>query len=108
MNIATPIAPQVLNAAAAMLSVNIPDLTPGVLLDALKSYNGSSVSAEHSSSAHPEPPYSRKEAAKFLDVSLPTIDRYLATGLLKRVRITAHTVRIAPESVRALIEGCVK
>jgi len=108
MNIATPISPQVLNGITAMLLPNIPGLTSAKLMAALECYNAASASAERSTPAHPEPPYTRKEAAKFLDVSLPTIDRYLASGLLKRVRFTAHTIRITPESVRALIEGGVK
>ena len=108
MNIATPISPQVLNGITAMLLTNIPGLTSAHLLEALKCYNGADAHAGHPTSAHPEPPYTRKAAAALLDVSLPTIDRYLAAGLLKRVRITAHTVRITPESVRALIEGGTK
>ena len=105
MNIATPISPQVLNGITAMLQANIPSLTSAQLLEALKCYSGTDAHAGRSTSAHPEPPYTRKKAAEFLNVSLPTIDRYLASGLLKRVRITAHTVRITSESVRALIEG---
>ena len=108
MNIASPISPQVLNGITAMLQANIPGLTAAQLLDALKCYSGADAHAGGLASAHPEPPYTRKAAAALLEVSFPTIDRYLASGLLKRVRITAHTVRITPESVRALIEGGTK
>ena len=108
MNIASPISPQVLNGITAMLQANIPGLTAAQLLDALKCYSGADAHAGGLASAHPEPPYTRKAAAALLEVSLPTIDRYLAAGLLKRVRITAHTVRITPESVRALIGGGAK
>ena len=101
MIIASPISPQVLNGITAMLQANIPGLTSVQLLDALKCYSGADALAGHAMPAHPEPPYTRKAAAALLDVSLPTIDRYLAAGLLKRVRIT-------PESVRALIEGGTK
>ena len=105
MIIASPISPQVLNGITAMLQANIPGLTSAQLLDALKCYRGADALAGCTTPAHPEPPYTRRKAAEFLNVSLPTIDRYLASGLLKRVRITAHTVRITSESVRALIEG---
>lgn len=105
MNIAIPISPQVLNGVTAMLLTNIPGLTSAKLMAALECYNSTGAPAGHLASAHPEPPYTRKKAAEFLDVSLPTIDRYLAAGLLKRVRLTAHTVRITPESVRALLAG---
>ena len=105
MIIASPISPQVLNGITAMLQANIPGLTPSQLLEALKFYSGTDAHVGRATPSHPEPPYTRRKAAEFLNVSLPTIDRYLAAGLLKRVRITAHTVRITPESVRALIEG---
>ena len=108
MRFLLPITPQVLNGITAMLSANIQDLTPKKLLDALESYNDVGDHLAPLASAHPEPPFTRKKAAEFLDVSLPTIDRYLAVGLLKRVRFTAHTVRITPESVRALVGGGAK
>ncbi len=108
MIIASPISTQVLNGITAMLQANIPGLTSVQLLDALKCYSGDDAHVEHATPARPEPPYTRKAAAALLDVSLPTIDRYLAAGLLKRIRITAHTVRITPESVRALIGGGAK
>ena len=108
MKVLFPISPQVLNGITAMLSANIQNLTPKKLLDALESYDDIGDHLVPQASVHPEPPYTRKKAAEFLNVSLPTIDRYLAAGLLKRVRITAHTVRISPESVRALIGGGAK
>ena len=88
-----------------MLSPYVSELTSKNLLSALKSYNDPGASDERPVAAHPEPPYTRKGAAAFLGVSLPTIDRYLAAGLLDRVRLTAHTVRITPESVHALLKG---
>ena len=99
------IAPEILMASVAMLSPFVPGLTTDKFLAALKSYNGSGASDERRVTAHPEPPYTRKGAASFLGVSLPTIDRYLAAGLLDRVRLTAHTVRNTPESVQALLKG---
>ena len=101
MNISTRISPQIINAAVALLSASIPELSAAKLMDALKTYDGGgSAHAER-----PERPYTRKEAAQLLGVSLPTIDRYMASGRLKRVRFSAHAVRIAPESVRALLDG---
>ena len=37
--------------------------------------------------------------------ALPTIDRYMANGTLKRIRYSAHSVRITQESVHNLMEG---
>jgi len=102
MNISTRISPQILNAAVTLLSAHVPDLTPARLVDALRSYTGPGSSSH---AERPERPYTRKEAAHLLGISLPTIDRYMATGRLKRVRFSAHAVRIAPESVRALLDG---
>jgi excisionase family DNA binding protein len=101
MNISTRISPQIINAAVALLSASIPELSAAKLIDALKTYDG--VGSPHAE--RPERPYTRKEAAQLLGVSLPTIDRYMASGRLKRVRFSAHAVRIAPESVRALLDG---
>ena len=102
------IAPEILMASVAMLSPSVPGLTMDNILAALKSNNGPDASGEHAVAAHLEPPYTRKGVADFLRGSLPTIERYLAAGFLKRVRITAHTVRITSESVRVLIKGGTK
>ena len=95
---------ETLNAATAVLSPYIPDLSPTVLMKALETYNENKEPTAQKSS-RPEKPYTRQEAAELLGVALPTIDRYMANGTLKRIRYSAHSVRITQESVHNLMEG---
>jgi len=95
---------EILNAATVMLSPYIPGLSATVLIKALEPYNENKEPTVQKSS-RPEKPYTRQEAAELLGVALPTIDRYMAKGTLKRIRYSAHSVRITPESVHNLMEG---
>ena len=105
MRTTTTIPSEILNAASAMLSSFIPDLSPAALLKALESYNEDKEAATPKRLPRPEKPYTRQQAADLLGVSLPTIDRYMADETLKRIRYSAHSVRITPESVHRLMEG---
>ena len=102
----TPQVPsEILNAATALLSPYIPDLSPTVLLKALESYHEDKEANAPKRPPRPEKPYTRQQAADLLGVSLPTIDRYMADETLKRIRYSTHSVRITPESVNRLMEG---
>ena len=104
MRTTTKIPSEILNAATAVLSPYIPDLSATVLMKALETYNeDKELTAQKSS--RPEKPYTRQQAAELLGVALPTIDRYMANGTLKRIRYSAHSVRITQESVHNLMEG---
>lgn len=94
------ISPVVLKAATDLLSPFVPELSPRALVDALKSHN--SAIAPSASFAKP---LSRKEAACLLGVSLPTINRLLNRGDLKRIRVTPGVVRIDAASVHTLLNG---
>lgn len=96
---------EILNAAVAMLSPYVPSLSTAVLLKALESYNEDNESSASKPNPRPEKPYTRQRAAELLEVSLPTIDRYMANGTLKRIHYSAHSVRITPASVHSLMEG---
>ena len=96
---------EILNAATALLSQYVPGLSANDLLKAIKSYNMDSEVATPKQNARPQKPYTRQEAAELLGVAMPTIDRYMANGTLKRIRYSAHSVRITPESVHSLMEG---
>ena len=96
---------ETLNAATAMLASYIPGLSATVLMKALETYNEDKETAAPKQSSRPEKPYTRQQASDLLGVSLPTIDRYMANGTLKRIRYTTHSVRITPESVHNLMEG---
>lgn len=97
--------PEILNATTAMLSPYIPDLSATVLMKALETYNEDNEATAPKQNLRPQKPYTRQEAAKLLEVSLPTIDRYMANGTLKRIRYSAHSVRVTQESVHNLMEG---
>ena len=96
---------EILNAATAVLSPYIPGLSATVLMKALETYNEGKETAAPKQSSRPEKPYTRQQASDLLGVSLPTIDRYMANGTLKRIHYSAHSVRITPESVHNLMAG---
>ena len=96
---------EILNAATALLSPYIPGLSATMLMKALETYNEDKESVATKQNSRPEKPYTRQEAAELLGVALPTIDRYTANGTLKRIRYSAHSVRITPESVHNLMAG---
>ena len=105
MNNPNNIPSEILNAATALLASYIRDLSPAVLLKALETYNEDKNAATTKQNSRPEKPYTRQQAAELLGVALPTIDRYMANGTLKRIRYSAHSVRITQESVHNLMEG---
>lgn len=106
MTISSKIPFEILNAATALLSQYVPGLSANDLLKAIESYNmDSEATAAPKQNARPQKPYTRQEAAELLGVAMPTIDRYMANGTLKRIRYSAHSVRITPESVHSLMEG---
>ena len=94
---------EIVTAAAAMLSTCIPGLTPAALLNALENINAPNASPDRD--ARPQKPYTRKGAAEMLGVSVPTVDRYMATGRLTRVRYSPRAIRISADSVYKLMKG---
>ena len=98
---------EILNAATAVLSPYFQELTPEVLLKALETYNEEKTVVAPKQPQRPEKPFKREEVAELLDLSIPTIDRYMASGKLQRIHYSSHEVRIPPESVYKLMrEGC--
>ncbi len=95
--------PEIVAAAVTMLSTCIPGLTPAALLNALENINHPNASLDKD--ARPQKPYTRKGAAEMLGVSVPTVDRYMATGRLTRVRYSPRAIRISADSVHALMNG---
>ena len=96
---------EILNAATAVLSPYFQDLSPEVLLKALETYNETKEEVPANQPQRPEKPFKREEAAELLGLSIPTIDRYMAQGKLKRIRYSSHEVRITPNSIYKLMEG---
>ena len=90
-------------AAVGLLLPYIPNISSDNLKKALETINDPNTATEKD--PRPQKPYTRKGAAEMLGVSLPTIDRYMASGLLTRVRYSARAVRISADSVHSLMEG---
>ena len=105
MRTSTNIPSETLNAATAVLSPYVLGLSAAELLKALESYNEEGEASASKQNSRPQKPYTRKEAAEMLGVSLPTIDRYLASGHLTRVRYSARAIRISADSVHNLMRG---
>ena len=93
---------EIVTAAATMLSQYFPGLTPAILTGALETYN---PNAKSDKDARPLKPLTRKEAAKELGVSVQSVDRYVSSGRLTRVRYSARAIRISAESVYNLMKG---
>lgn len=93
--------PEIATAATTVLFPYIPGLTPSILVDALETYNPNATS---DMDARPKKPFTRKEAAKELGVSVQSVDRYVSSGRLTRVRYSARAIRISADSVYNLMK----
>ena len=100
MEIKQKITPQIIAAATGLLQPFIPDLSPQLLVSALKESSATRAKPETD-----ERPLTRQEAAYMLKCSKNTISRYLTTGKLRRIALTERSCRIDPASVRALLSG---
>ena len=92
-------------AASGVLSPYVPWLTPVILRELLENYN---KNASSDKDARPLKPMTRKDAAITLGVSIQTIGRLLSSGRLTCVKYSSRSVRVAAESVYALMRGEVK
>ena len=105
MTINKNLSTETLNAATAVLSPYVLGLSAAELLKAIESYKEDGEASASKQNSRPQKPYTRKEAAEMLSVSVPTIDRYMADGRLTRVRYSARAIRISAESVHKLMKG---
>jgi len=108
MRITQTITPAVLQAATAMLSPYVPEISPAGLVEALKAYNAGSAPAPAPAPAACAPrftkPMTRQEVAALFGCSLQSVSRWLSAGTLRRIKIGKRAVRIDPASVAALAE----
>ncbi len=108
MKIEQTITPSVLQAATAMLSPYIPEISSAGLVEALKAYREGTDSPAAAPAAPPAPrfvkPMTRQEVAALFGCSLQSVSRWLSAGTLRRIRIGKRAVRIDPASVAALLE----
>jgi excisionase family DNA binding protein len=52
-----------------------------------------------------EPALTRTEAARLLNVSVATVDRCIADGVLPAIRLGRQVVRIPRQAIEALLAG---
>ena len=94
---------EIVTAAATMLSPYFSGLTPAILTCALETYTPDA--APDKDARPPLKPLTRKAAADALGISVQSVDRLLTAGRLARVKYSARSVRVAAESVYALMRG---
>lgn len=99
MKITQKINPSVIQAAVAMLTPYIPEISPSGLLEALKEYKADPTPPIH------QKPYTRQEVADLLGLSIMTINRMMNSGTLRRIKVGLRSVRIDPASVQNLLEN---
>lgn len=90
-----------LTAVTTLLSSSFPEITSEILLDALVSYG------REPRKETVRRPLTRKEASEILNVSLPTINRLMNEGKLKRVKLSDSrngAVRIEYSSIEKLLD----
>ena len=104
MQLRDTITPSVLSAAVGLLQPYAPDLSPSALVKAIKAYKADGA-ATPANAVRFDAPITRQEAAKLLNCTLQTISRYMNVGKLKRIRLSATSVRVDAASVRALLAG---
>lgn len=97
MEIKNGIPPSILAAATMMLQPYAPDLSPRSLVAALKGYvSGGKLAVREN---QPEKPYTRQEVCNLLGITLPTLEKYVQAGYLRKIRLSKHAVRIDAASV---------
>lgn len=105
MKLKDTITPSVLTAATGLLQPYAPDLSPSSLVRAIRAYQIDGAAAAAGNAVRFDAPITRKEAAKLLGCTLQTISRMMNDGRLKRIRLSATSVRIDADSLRALLAG---
>lgn len=95
MEIKNGIPPSILAAATMMLQPYAPDLSPRSLVAALRGYGSGGRFLED----QPEKPYTRQEVCNLLGITLPTLEKYVQAGFLRKIRLSTHAVRIDAASV---------
>ena len=91
-NVPTAIA----SAAVAVLSPYCPGLSPETLIEALKHHNAATKTTKAK-------PMTRRQVAELLQISIASVNRRMKDGTLRAFKIGRRAVRIAPESVEALL-----
>ena len=90
----------ILTAATCLLKPGCPNLTEAALRDALEKIEHPIMDI----SVPRKKPITRKEAAQLLSVSLNTLNRYVNSGLLRKIKVGPRHVLIDPDSITAILQ----
>ena len=104
MQLRDTITPSVLSAAVGLLQPYAPDLSPSALVKAIKAYKADGAA---DTTAKAEKPMTRKEVAALLGISLQSVSRMMNDGRLRRIVLSAKSVRIDAASVNDLLDGVI-
>lgn len=96
MEIKNGVPSAILAAATAILQPYAPDLTPKSLVEALKGHVSGGKEVREN---EPEKPFTRQEVCNLLGITLPTLEKYVQAGYLRKIRLSSHAVRIDAASV---------
>ena len=107
MEISNRIPIAVLTATTNLLQPYCPEINPRNLIRALKSFDTNPPKPQESApqkSNAIERPLTRFEVADLLKVSLPTVNRLMNSGKIRKIKFSTYgTVRIDPVSVREFL-----
>ena len=98
MKINSQINAAVIRGAVGLLSPYVPSLNASNLVAAIKAFDEKEAPPRREL-------MTRKEAAKALSVSMPTVHRLINSGKLRRIQVSTGCVRIDADSVDALLNG---
>ncbi len=97
-----PIPEDTLVALMTILPKYIPGITPQIFVSAMKSYNDAEMASAGNAIARP---MTRKEVGDLLGVSMPTLDKLLQSGKLRRIQSGTRCVRIDRQSVAEFLKA---
>ena len=92
-------------AFAVALQSAVPGLTGETLLKAIENYEPRKEGEEQDENSSLKRPMRIKDTADFLGVSIPTVQRLLNKGMLRRVKLSSRLVMVDGESIRNLLKG---
>ena len=94
-----------MQAFAVALQPAVPGLTGETLLKAIENYEPRKEGEGQDEDSSLKRPMRIKDTADFLGVSIPTVQRLLNKGMLRRVKLSSRLVMVDGESIRSLLKG---
>ena len=90
-----PIPEDTLVALMTILPKYIPGITPQILVSALKAFDNAATANDSAISR----PMTKQEVKTLLGISMPTLDKLLQSGKLRKIQSGIRSVRIDRQSV---------